>query len=263
MKRMRMALPGLPMGRGSVAVSSYVDDGNCLVLKEEEIVRVEGIFVNFERVSGALLNKNEKSKILGLGAWRGREEWPVKWLRPETSIKVLGIILTPSYKEILRLNWDKVVDKFRKCLLGWKTRALPSLEQRIFVLETYGLSKFWYVAAVLPLPARFLVEIQKLMGAFLWKGSLLRVAMDRMKLPKEKGGLGLVCVEMKARALFTHTGLRLLSIPGLSEIASYLFGQRLRKLWNTVSSIQLQPGPRVEYLPSYAQDLALVLEGSL
>ena len=33
MRRLRVLLPGLPMGKGKVSASSYVDDQNCVIIK--------------------------------------------------------------------------------------------------------------------------------------------------------------------------------------------------------------------------------------
>ena len=58
----------------------YADDIELVVEKEEEFVLVDQLFSRFERCSGAVLSRSEKSKVLGLGGWRGRTTWPLPWL---------------------------------------------------------------------------------------------------------------------------------------------------------------------------------------
>ena len=92
-------------GEGSVCVKqeevAYVDDVNLLLEKPEEMVVVDAIFARFERVSGAILNRSEKTKCMGLGHWEGRQRWPLPWIKVEKSLKIFGITHYPSYKQTL------------------------------------------------------------------------------------------------------------------------------------------------------------------
>ena len=59
---------------------------------------IEEVFVKFENISGALLSRSWKSKIMGLGKWRNRIEWPLPWLRVETKLKIFGFQIGPTFK---------------------------------------------------------------------------------------------------------------------------------------------------------------------
>ena len=50
----------------------YCDDLNFLSEFESDLLVIENTFTRFENVSGALLSRSWKSKIMGLGQWRNR-----------------------------------------------------------------------------------------------------------------------------------------------------------------------------------------------
>ena len=63
----------------------YCDDTEVLSDDPQDLVRFDKIMNMFEVTSGAILSRNEKSKILGIGAWKDRKDWPqqVNWLKSE------------------------------------------------------------------------------------------------------------------------------------------------------------------------------------
>ena len=52
----------------------YCDDINFVGENLSDLVIIEEVFSNFENCSGAILSRSVKSKIMGLGPWRGRQE---------------------------------------------------------------------------------------------------------------------------------------------------------------------------------------------
>ena len=55
-------------------------------------------------MSWAILNHSTKSKLMGLGEWRGRTQWALAWVNSVESIRVFGIFLTPNWAEIPDMN---------------------------------------------------------------------------------------------------------------------------------------------------------------
>ena len=49
----------------------YCDDVNFIGLRESDLIVIEEIFSNFKDISGAILSRSEKSKVMGLGPWKG------------------------------------------------------------------------------------------------------------------------------------------------------------------------------------------------
>jgi hypothetical protein len=66
----------------------------------------------------------------------------------------------------------------------------------------FVLSKLWYVAQVMPAENKHIGKIRKLLGDFLWRGSLYRIERNQLSLKANNGGLALISVALKAKALF-------------------------------------------------------------
>ena len=133
-------------------------------------------------------------------------------------------------------------------LTSWKDRDLPTLEQRVQVVNMYMSSTIWYTAQVLPLPAGFCKQIDQELGRFIFRG---RITMGRLKLeqlchPVKKGGLGLFNTERKAKSLFTRQIGRMLRRKGK--------GYKHISYWlrsSMANQITLhEDGPRATQLPS-------------
>ena len=97
--------------------SDYVDDVNICIQNEEDLIKVDEIFLKFEEMSGAILNRDSKTKIMGIGDWKGADRWVLPWIKTVPSLKIFGIIFHPTYQEILEDNWGKTMLEFDKCLL--------------------------------------------------------------------------------------------------------------------------------------------------
>ena len=59
------------------------------------------LVARFESVSGAILNRNRKSKVMCLGGWTARNNWPLPWLKTELQLKISGFIIKPTYNEMI------------------------------------------------------------------------------------------------------------------------------------------------------------------
>ena len=159
-----------------------------------------------------VLNRN-KTQIMGLGGWRGRETWPLDWIKTAESLKIFGIIFKPTIQETIRVTWKECEERFRGCLMAWRGRTLNLLKQRVFVLNIFATSKLWYLAQVLPITKTTLTFLEREVGTFLWKGRLERLAMDEIVCDVMDGGLGLPNIQAKCDALFLKQIVRILQYP--------------------------------------------------
>ena len=205
-------------GKGEVCATQtdvdYVDDVNTVLGDPKDMVVIDQIFTKFEKISGAILNRSEKTKLLGLGHFEGRQQWPLDWIKVEKSIKIFGVRHFPTYKKTLDFNWAEANKKLTLCLNSWNTRVLNSVFQRVEVLNTFALPKLWYLAECLPLPAAWASEFEKHVYAFVKLGKMELLALQELYNPVHMGGLGLVCVRAKADSLFLKQTLRMMNQPG-------------------------------------------------
>ena len=73
----------------------YCDDLNFLSEHESDLQVIENTFDKFESVSGALLSRSYKSKIMGLGTWRNKRNWSIPWLQVKDELKIFGFKINP------------------------------------------------------------------------------------------------------------------------------------------------------------------------
>ena len=188
----------------------YVDDVNITIQYQEDLIIVDKIFNKFEDMSGAILNRSSKTKILGLGEWEGKTDWVLPWIKVEPKLKIFGITFHPKYEDILEDNWRLVGEGFGKCLNAWKTRALDSIFQRVEVLRIFAMPKLWYIALLLPLPGKIAARFEQQVRNFIWKGRLEKPAYSELCNSVEEGGLGVPCIRSKADSLLVKQLLRML-----------------------------------------------------
>ena len=160
--------------------------------------------------------------------------WPLEFLRPVKETKVFGIIIANCYRHMLKRNWDTRFEKLEKILFSWNGRHLDSIYQRVEIVNTFAMSRIFYLASILPIPQGMVKRIEKSVGKFIWtaSGKILRVQLDEMKLSAVKGGCRLVCVKRKAKSLLVTQLLRLLKSNDEKSIAylGYWVGELLGDL---------------------------------
>ena len=93
---------------------------------------IDEIIINFENISGAILSRSSKSKVIGLGLWRDKLEWPLHWLRVMPMLKIFGFQVTASYKQTLQLSWDACFSGLRKTIMSLVQSFSSSFAIKIF-----------------------------------------------------------------------------------------------------------------------------------
>ena len=115
--RLEAVLRGLFVGGIKEASLGYMDDVNILGEEESDIVRADEVCRAFEAASGAILNRNRKTVVLGLGSWEGRQEWPLPWLQAVLHAKVYGVMVAPRFAATVTASWDYVIGGIERVLL--------------------------------------------------------------------------------------------------------------------------------------------------
>ena len=78
------------------------------------------------------------------------------------------------------------------------------------VINTFALSKIWYIAQVLPIPTNVVKKLEAASSTFIFRGRPERLKLAELQNPVERGGLGLVCIATKAECLLLRQSLRVL-----------------------------------------------------
>ena len=163
---------------------------------------------------------------------------------------------------MLTKNWESRFLKLQQTLISWGSRYLETLAQRIEVVKVFALSRMYYVASVLPVPKTTISKIEKALGQFIWASSckVLRIPFNELKLPPERGGLGLTCVSSMSSSLLLTQLLRLLKSDNSRPIEHVCFwiGQMLEDYVSEPFN-----GIHAKNVPPYFQNLADLVADSI
>lgn len=201
------SLKGLQIGQCTYKINAYADDVVIFVGEINDFKTVSKIIKVFEGGSNAKVNVN-KSSVLPLGKWKNWQlEEHANDFQIKNELKILGIRITNNFRETLKLNWETVAKNIGNNIFALALRNL-NLIQRIWYVNVYMLAKIWYLAQVLPMNNIYSQKIVKLIGNFIWRGHLYRVERLQLYLPVNQGGLGLINIDLKTKALFIKTQYR-------------------------------------------------------
>ena len=170
-------------GGSPFKLTQYADDTTCFVHDLFSLQKLLDLTDKYGRGTGAKLNVS-KTEAMWLGSHTGRVDKPLglKWV---TTMKVLGVYFGDN---AVNANWDKRVTAFKKVTDLWLRRNL-TVKGRVVIANTFGLSKFYYIAKILIPPSSILDKIRKILVNFVWHGKAHLVSQDVCRLPFKQGGL--------------------------------------------------------------------------
>ena len=194
----------------------YVDDISVFSSTDNDLFVMNNAFLAFESLTGCVLNR-KKSKIMGLGQWSSRNDWPLPWLSTEPFLKIFGINFHPSIEQTVSSTWDVCLKNIKSTLTLWSSRIFCSILQKVFVINTFVFSKLWYLCSILYLPRYVCEAIEKLVRKFLWAGMIEKLPYDELYCPRKDGGLALPCLQTRSDALFLSQMCRMLATDGSTK----------------------------------------------
>lgn len=194
--KLHMRLEGVVLVDSCIKVSTYADDMYSILRSHHDAMVVSEELGEFGDVSGLCENK-AKSAALPVSRWDTNVAIGYKYV---DHCKVLGVVFARTISKTISMNWPQLVTSVRGILIDSCNRNL-TLTQRVYFASTYGLSKIWHVAQVVPLSQSAAKGLVKTVARFLWRGSLFRVPMEVATRPRTKGGLALPDIRRKCTAL--------------------------------------------------------------
>ncbi|XP_059907736.1 uncharacterized protein LOC132457503 isoform X1 [Gadus macrocephalus] len=127
-------------------------------------------------------------------------------------IKVLGVNVGEDENEARDVTWTGVLNKVKQNLNLWKMRKMR-LRGKVIVVNCLMMSRVNHVLSTLDLPLWVVKDLNGAVKIFLWDGKPAKIAHKALTNGDEDGGLKLIDVEVKKRALRVKT------------IKKYLFGK--------------------------------------
>ena len=195
----------LPGSNDESRISQYADDTTCIITSYSSIRKIFMVSELFSLASGAKLNR-DKSSGLWLGSWKNSKEKPfnLKW---SNSLKICGILF--GNNDTVSENWGAVMHKVVKSINLHKSRFL-TMAGKAVIVNTLICSKLWYVGSVTTIPSAVRDDFVKLIFAFIWSNKVEKVKRGTLYLPCGDGGINLIHLDSKLKALHVKHILKLL-----------------------------------------------------
>ena len=162
------------------------------IYQELEYFRKQsGFTVSYDKTTiyrvGSLRHSNAQMYNMNQFAWSNAD------------ISVLGI--TIAHEDLVDKNYQSICHKVKKVLNAWYNRGL-SLLGKVQVVNTLVASLFVHKMMVLPnMPKNIRQQVDNLIRDYLWCGKKSKIAYNILQNPKSQGGLNLVNLEKKEKAL--------------------------------------------------------------
>ena len=197
-------------GRRCIKLCQYADDTSIIIMSDFSLEAVFKLFQRYKRASGAKLNVTKSHGLL-LGTWASRQSLPVALDWSSHSITVMGAKLMNVLDDS---NWTAPLEELDHTLDTWRQRRL-SYHGRALVLNSLGLSTFWYLASFLTMSPTVKKAVSSTAFSFIWNGKRERerVARSSLTQPSSSGGLNVVDLNNKISAFHAIWVRRLAQAP--------------------------------------------------
>jgi Reverse transcriptase (RNA-dependent DNA polymerase) len=187
---------GIQIGQENVRSLAYADDVCFVIQKDQEADEVFQAIQMFCSESGASLNLI-KSGFLRLNNCKiGPQPIAENFV-----LKILGMKFATSLNDMIKTNYESLTSTIKFMLRQNSIRNL-NIIQKTWFANTFVLSKLWYVSQIIPPGNPHIAQMKTALGNFLWAGHLYRVERKQLWLPRREGGLALVSIEDKMKALY-------------------------------------------------------------
>ena len=238
---------GITVGNSTKKAGAFMDDVHAISSNVDDLLLIDQTFRRYEDLNGTLLSRTRKTRIMGIGRWENRADWPIRWLQTTSHLKILGITYSARTTTTISGTWGAILGKIRGGVQRWKSNRNWTMLGKTKILHTFILSQAWFVAQVLPCPQAIATDIERSMSHYLFHDQVERIQLEKLYRGKEEGGLGLVNTAAKCQALLGRTAVTRLRAG--SEMLRYWLAIALR------NHMQIQ-GPRADIMSDYFRELA-------
>ena len=205
------------ISRDRELLSLFLDDTTMHLADEQDLNEAKKVCRLYCLASNASFNWNKSEGILINVKQPPRDPaFDIKWLAPNEEFRFLGIHLKNSLPFDLSVPWSRNLISFADSLkrASWTF----SLKGRVTFLNTYAMSRLYFVGSFIPLPTAEEHQLQSLIWKFIWRGARTgKVRREYMVLPVVLGGLHVPQVGISIQSLHIKWISRLLALPSDSN----------------------------------------------
>jgi hypothetical protein len=242
--------------RGRIGIefkaAAYADDISVICRNSQE--SIQQVFNEYSRLtkrSGLELNA-EKTEILRLDG-NNQFEINIEYggsihrIKSVTKIKICGLFYCQNHEEEYQLNVRDKIEKLTCQIRKWSHNQL-TMEGKNLIVKTFGLSQMIYNMQVYDVKEKELVQVERIIFAFMWSTSKNANGIDRIKRSIMKnsfsnGGLNVTDVDCLDRALKTRQFIRASnSNHPIAKVQAYLTNSNINdsKIKNEYANINTE-----------------------
>ena len=193
--RSNINIKGISTGQYCHKINQFADDTNATGhATQENVDNLLSELDRFHHHSGLVINY-EKTVLYRISSQRNLPElYTQKQIAWETEeIQVLGIRIAEN--RLMERNYAPVLNKVKCVLKSWEQRQL-SLFGKITVINTLAASLFVHKMQVLPtIDTQIVKKVETMFKEFIWNQKKSKISIDILKMEKQYGGAGLVCLK--------------------------------------------------------------------
>ncbi|CAI5999030.1 unnamed protein product [Closterium sp. NIES-65] len=219
----------------AVSYVGYADD-TLLILKGADQLREAAEALEwFGELSRLRINR-DKSIVMPLGRNKGKTSLPgitFKWAMEGVPERLLGVWVTPNGDA--SPSWEKAWERGRRELVKWESKHLLTAS-RVTVINSYIMPIFLFQAQIYPPPEELWGKIRKTCDNYVSKGEVTAEKIfvlwsgELTRLPKKKGGLGLIDPKERLDSLV------------IRQVGKFLTEQDTTKRWLTEKAAAMPQG---------------------
>jgi exonuclease III len=183
---------GITVGDKAIKVITFADDTTAFAKNERDAKKMFRYIQYFEKLAGLKLNKS-KSDGFWLGANKNSNFKPlgIAW---KTCIKILGINISYNKQEAIKLNFQTKLIKIKQILSIWAQRDL-TIYGKILLIKSFALSQILHISSILPVPDKFISDLEEIVYNFLWNGKQHKVKKHVIIQKYENGGQNMISIQ--------------------------------------------------------------------
>ena len=166
--RLNKELHGITCNFREIKLVQYANDTTGVFRDVNSARKFLDIVNKFSLCSGLKLNR-DKTEALWLGKEKENKSSPLGISWPKKPIKPLGLYIGHNIKELEVSNFRHKIAQIKQLFNSWQQRDL-SLLGRILIVKALAISKFYYLFSFMPIALDIILEINKCMFEFIWKG---------------------------------------------------------------------------------------------
>ena len=208
---------------------------------------------------------SQKCKFIALGKWKDKMTQgmiPHSFFSLSDHLDFLGVQLKATYSLTRKVNGDILQDRMKKIVGPWRGGRFMPLNLRPHSINTYAISKLMYMCNTIDLRIGNIKAFNKTAKSFLYADLLEKPDELTLYRPIENGGLGLINIQICAKAVLINTFLETAIYPKFKRNHYHNYMYRHSVLSEKLAKPEIPPNFAGDFFPTIRRikESSLIIE---